>query len=103
MGNVLNRLPKAVQPKAKTALQQIWLAETREAAHAAFDAFQRAGSEQVARSNLGYVCFLNGDYERAVAEYKRALLVGGEQRLLVLRNLLAARRAEKELDASAEN
>jgi Flp pilus assembly protein TadD len=70
---------------------------------AAFDAFERAGSEQVARSNLGYVCFLNGDYERAVAEYERALLVGGEQRLLVLRNLLAAQRAEKELDTSAEN
>ena len=70
---------------------------------AAFDAFQRAGSEQAARSNLGYVCFLNGDYERAVAEYERALLVGGDQKLLVLRNLLAAQRAEKDLDAFPED
>ena len=39
-GNVLNYLPKAVQPKAKQALHQIWMAESREAATEAFDAFQ---------------------------------------------------------------
>jgi len=38
-GNVLNKLPKAIQPKAKQALHQIWMAETREAAEKAFDAF----------------------------------------------------------------
>ena len=38
-GNVLNNLPKAAQPKAKTALQQIWMAETRENAYRAFDEF----------------------------------------------------------------
>jgi len=37
--NVLNKLPKAVQPKAKADLHQIWMAETRAAAHKAFDAF----------------------------------------------------------------
>lgn len=37
--NILNKLPKALQPKAKSDLQQIWLAETREAAEAAFTAF----------------------------------------------------------------
>jgi transposase-like protein len=37
--NILNKLPKAVQPKAKSDLHQIWLAETREAAEAAFAAF----------------------------------------------------------------
>jgi len=37
--NVLNKLPKAVQAKAKTDLHQIWMAETREAAHEAFDSF----------------------------------------------------------------
>jgi transposase-like protein len=35
--NVLNKLPKAVQPKVKAALHQIWQAETREQAHKAFD------------------------------------------------------------------
>ncbi len=38
-GNVLNKMPKAVQPKAKQALHQVWMAETREAAERAFDAF----------------------------------------------------------------
>jgi len=38
-GNVLNYLPKTVQPKAKKALHQIWMAETRDDAYAAFDAF----------------------------------------------------------------
>ncbi len=35
--NVLNKLPKAMQPKVKAALHQIWQAETREQAHKAFD------------------------------------------------------------------
>ncbi len=35
--NVLNKLPKAVQPTVKAALHQIWQAETREQAHKAFD------------------------------------------------------------------
>jgi transposase-like protein len=37
--NVLNKLPKSQQPKAKRALQEIWMAETQAAAEAAFDAF----------------------------------------------------------------
>jgi putative transposase len=37
--NVLNKLPKHLQPKAKSDLHQIWMAETRERAHVAFDAF----------------------------------------------------------------
>ena len=38
-GNVLNYLPKRTQPKAKKMLHDIWQAETREDAHAAFDLF----------------------------------------------------------------
>ena len=37
--NVLNKMPKSVQPKAKEALHQIWMAETREDAEAAFELF----------------------------------------------------------------
>ena len=37
--NVLNKLPKHLQPKAKSDLQQIWMAETREDAHQAFATF----------------------------------------------------------------
>ena len=38
-GNTLNYMPKAVQPRAKQALHEIWMAETREDAKAAFDGF----------------------------------------------------------------
>jgi len=40
--NVLNKLPKSQQPKAKRALQDIWMAETRADAVSAFDAFTAA-------------------------------------------------------------
>ena len=40
--NVLAKLPKSQQPKAKRALQEIWMAETKAAAEAAFDAFIEA-------------------------------------------------------------
>jgi Flp pilus assembly protein TadD len=67
------------------------------------DAFRRGGSEQAARNNLGYVAYLNGDYERARAEYEKALLASGDQRLLVLRNFRVAMSAEKQREASAES
>ena len=38
-GNVLNKLPKSQQSKAKRALQEIWMAETKKDALLAFDAF----------------------------------------------------------------
>ena len=37
--NILNALPKSLQPKAKQALHEIWQAETRENAERAFDLF----------------------------------------------------------------
>ncbi len=37
--NILNKLPKSQQPKAKRALHEIWMAETKAAAENAFDAF----------------------------------------------------------------
>ncbi len=37
--NILNCLPKSLQPKAKAALQEIWMAETKEDAEKAFDSF----------------------------------------------------------------
>jgi putative transposase len=37
--NVLNKLPKSQHSKAKRALQEIWMAETKKEALAAFDAF----------------------------------------------------------------
>ena len=40
--NVLNKLPKSQQSKAKRALQEIWMAETKKDALAALDAFVAA-------------------------------------------------------------
>jgi putative transposase len=37
--NVLNKLPKSQQSKAKRALQEIWMAETKKDALSAFDVF----------------------------------------------------------------
>ncbi len=37
--NVLNYLPKSLQPKAKSMLHEIWMSESRAAAHTAFDQF----------------------------------------------------------------
>jgi transposase-like protein len=38
-GNVLNNMPKSVQPRAKALIHEIWMAETRADAVKAFDAF----------------------------------------------------------------
>lgn len=35
--NVLNKLPKSIQPKVKASLHEIWMASTREDAYKAFD------------------------------------------------------------------
>ncbi len=40
--NVLNKLPKYLQPKAKSDLHQIWMAATRDDAHRAFATFVQA-------------------------------------------------------------
>jgi len=37
--NVLNNMPKSVQPRAKTDIHEIWMAESRAAATKAFNAF----------------------------------------------------------------
>jgi putative transposase len=37
--NVLNNMPKSVQPRAKADIHEIWMAETRKDAAAAFDTF----------------------------------------------------------------
>ena len=59
----------------------------------ALEAFRRAGDEQSARSNLGYAHYARGEYDQAIAQYEKALLVGGKANVEVVRNLEAARRA----------
>lgn len=40
--NVLDKLPKRLQPRAKEAIHDIWMADTRDAANGAFDSFLAA-------------------------------------------------------------
>ena len=44
-GNVLNKLPKSLQAKAKGHLQDIWLAETKDRAEKAFDFLEAYGAK----------------------------------------------------------
>ncbi len=55
--------------------------------------FRRAGNEQSAQNNLGYVYFLAGGLSEAVECYERALLAPGDQLRQVLRNLDLAQEA----------
>lgn len=59
----------------------------------ALEAFRRVGDEQSARANLGYVHYSRGEHERAILEYERALVAGGDASVDVVRNLEAARNA----------
>ncbi|TGD41318.1 IS256 family transposase [Pseudotabrizicola sediminis] len=51
--NVLNAMPKSVQPKAKAHLKDIWMAETKAGANAAFDFFVEAYGVKYDRAAKG--------------------------------------------------
>ena len=63
--NVLNKLPKSVQPKVKEALHQIWMAETREEAHLAFDRTVKRFGDKYAKA----MDCLEKDKEQMLAFY----------------------------------
>lgn len=63
--NVLNALPKALQPKARAELQQIWMAATRGAACVAFDRFVRTYQAKYPKA----AAKLTGDREQLLAFY----------------------------------
>jgi len=63
--NVLNALPKSVQPKAKQALQEIWRAETHATAAHAFDLFLETYAAQYPKATA---C-LQKDREELLAFY----------------------------------
>ena len=64
--NVLNKLPKSMQPKVKEALHDIWMAETKEKANAAFDsALKRFGAKYTQAMNC-----LNKDRDEMLAFYE---------------------------------
>jgi superkiller protein 3 len=55
--------------------------------------FRRAGSEQAALNNLGYLYYLNGEHAKAIENFERSLQAGGGDRLTVVKNLQAAQAA----------
>jgi len=64
-GNVLNKMPKSVQARAKQDLHEIWQAETREDAYKAFDRF---GEMYGAKYPKAWEC-LKKDKEELLAFY----------------------------------
>jgi len=63
--NILNKLPKSSQPKAKQALHEIWQAETQKSAEKAFDLFIKTYEAKYPKSTL---C-LQKDREELLAFY----------------------------------
>jgi putative transposase len=63
--NVLNKLPKSLQSKAKRSLQEIWMAETKKDALVAFDAFVETWSPKYEKA----VECLTKDRDAMVAFY----------------------------------
>ena len=63
--NILNHLPKTAQPKAKKALHQIWMAETRTNAGNAFDLFVEGYEAKYPKATLS----LQKDREELLAFY----------------------------------
>ena len=51
-GNILNDLPKRTRPKARKMLHDMWQAETRQDAHAAFDLFIETFEAKYSRATV---------------------------------------------------
>lgn len=64
-GNILNCVPKSVQPKVKQALHEIWQAETKESAEKAFDLFVKTYEPKYPKA----VLCLQKDREELMAFY----------------------------------
>ena len=63
----------------------------------ALAAFRRASSEAWAQNNVGYLYFLNGDYESALRHFELALMETEEGKLPIIQNI---RRAELALSSA---
>ena len=64
-GNVLNCMPKSIQPKVKSALYEIWQAETRDDAYKAFELFIQTYEAKYPKATL----MLQKDREELLAFY----------------------------------
>lgn len=64
-GNVLNKVPKSIQPKVKEALRDVWMAESRETAEKAVKSFTKCFQAKYPKATE---CLLK-DEERLLAFY----------------------------------
>ena len=64
-------------------------------------AFTQANDKKAAANNLGWVYYLNGDYERALRWYEFALLQPGDGQLTILENIETASRALEQVGPAA--
>jgi Tfp pilus assembly protein PilF len=69
----------------------------------AMRAFRSAGSEQAAENNLGYVYYMNGLLDDAIAHYELALQAQGDDKLKVMRNLNAALDAKSAAEGAPQD
>ena len=77
-----------VKPNDRITLNNLGLALGRTHQYGkAKRAFERANDKKSAANNLGWVYYLNGDYERALTWYEQALLQPGEGQITILENI----------------
>jgi Flp pilus assembly protein TadD len=69
----------------------------------AMTAFRSGGSAQAAENNLGYVYYMNGLLDDAVAHYELALQAEGDEKLKILRNLNAALDAKRAAEGEPQD
>jgi Flp pilus assembly protein TadD len=69
----------------------------------AMSEFLSAGSNQAAENNLGYVYYMNGRLDDAVAHYELALQAQGDDKLKILRNLSAALDAKRAAEGAPQD
>ena len=94
----------ALEPRDPAYRNNLGIALGRQHRYAdAMSSFRSAGSEQAAENNLGYVYYMNGLWDDAVAHYELALQAPGDDKLKILRNLNAALDAKQAAESASQD
>jgi Tfp pilus assembly protein PilF len=94
----------ALESRDPAYRNNLGIALGRQARYAeAMRAFRSAGSEQAAENNLGYVYYMNGLLDDAIAHYELALQAQGDDKLKILRNLNAALDAKQAVEGAPQD
>lgn len=94
----------ALEPRDPAYRNNLGIALGRQRRYAeAMSAFRSAGSEQAAENNLGFVYYMNGLLDDAVAHYELALQAPGDDTLKILRNLNAALDAKQASEGASKD